>query len=451
MPLRLRVSANAFVARPIQWSPTPRHYCVGAPFSTQAFSAVRASPRLETFTVPCRSNGSITVDVFHAEKSGSHVVIYLPPGPTLPSNPEEEDVLIATLNEHSEATIARINYRASTIHQYPTPIHDALAGYDWVRDTLLRDALQRPYLTRLGVCGELVGGSLGAMLALTECRSGETRVGAAAVNSPLVDWVFPDELPLVDPSDLPEPLSADETAFPAHEDLMSSAVQRLASGLARKSRKRSVKAAPLTEWQRYSNNSVIPTSTLVAKRDALFRRPDDWFDRFASPIHFFRSPHAQMVLPQSNDVSASRQPDKMLDIEIQMSIDHYTDVGSQTPVSPELPTLTRCRSYARNYPLVGTKISLPAWHVSTGAENPLSDQAKEFTKMLRRSVARHTLKFHAGRTRWHDTTEKQMYEEAAEDRVRFESHPGLGLWSGSVQRMQEVGSWMKECLDVGAN
>tara|TARA_R110002003_G_scaffold3_13_gene68 strand:- start:13637 stop:14788 length:1152 start_codon:yes stop_codon:yes gene_type:complete len=381
--------------------------------------------------------------------------VYLPPGPVVPGSSEEEDAIISALREHSAATIARINYRASSMHKYPTPIHDVLAGFDWIRDTLIRDEFNRPYLARLGVCGELVGGSLAAMLALTECRLGESRIGAAAINNPLVDWVFPEELPLVDPSGIPEPIAADETALPADEDPMDYIAQMLPAKSARKRRKPSAKTPPLTAWQRYSDNATIPTRTLMAQRDQLFRRPEDYFDRFASPIHFFRSPHAQMVLSQSSDASPSLQPDILHDVETQMSIDHYAAVGSQKFSVQDLPTLTRCRAYTRNYPLAGTKISLPAWHVTTGLESPLSDQTNELTKLLRRSIARHTLKSHAGRTRWHDATEKQMYEEAAEERVHLIERPGAGLWTRQngntdwTRHIHEMGSWMKHNLEVG--
>jgi acetyl esterase/lipase len=165
--------------------------------------------------------------------------------------------------------VARINYRASSTHKYPTPIHDVLAGYDWIRDHLLRDEFQRPYLARMGVCGELVGGSLATMLALTECHLGQSRIGAAAVNSPVVDWVFPDELPPVNILELPEPIAPDETACPADEDLSSSLMiteqHNKLSKPERKRKKRASKSPPQTSWQL---NSAIccfanPSTTLT--------------------------------------------------------------------------------------------------------------------------------------------------------------------------------------------
>jgi acetyl esterase/lipase len=361
----------------------------------------------------------------------SPILIYIPPGPVMPSSSNEEELIISLLRDSSATTVARINYRASSLHQYPTPYHDLLFGFDWVKDNLLVDEFARPYLSRLGVCGELMGGSLATMLALTECRLGESRIAAVAVNNPLVDWVFPDELPAVDPSELPEPMAPDETAFPANADIMASGLSKTT----RKRQKRAPKKFPETSWQRYGDNQIIPTLTLSAERDVLFRRPEDYFDRFASPIHYFRSPHAQLISPQQDDTYASRQPDELVDIETQMDLNHYASVHN-LPSVPELSVLSRCRAYARNYPLVGTKVSLPAWDITTGAESPLLDQATELAKVLRRSAARHALKTHSGRIRWHDASEKEMYEGLAEEKVHLNTSAGM---------------WMRQQLDAASS
>ncbi|KAJ4345971.1 hypothetical protein N0V95_005836 [Ascochyta clinopodiicola] len=319
---------------------------------------------------------------------------------------------------------------------------------------MLLNGSQQPYAARLGVCGELMGGSIATMLALTECRVGESRIAAAAVNNPIVDWVFPDDLPHVSPSELPEPDSNEETAFPADEDMMASfkalRVGELPKPKAK--RKRKPKAVPLTSWQAWANNAALPTLMLSAMRDVLFRRQDDMFDRFASPVHFFRSPHAQLVLPQVVD-SALEQPDYALDLETQMSLSHYASFNSKAREPLGSPELTRCRSYARVYPQAGTgKISLPAWHITTGSQSPLHDQAAELSKVLRRSIARHTMKTQTGRTRAHDATEKQYYDEFAQERVHFDSHSDTGLWSEqqpTAERqthIEGVGAWMKQQL-----
>jgi hypothetical protein len=384
------------------------------------------------------------------------VLLYLPPGPVVPEGAEEEKGVISTLQESSAATIVRINYRASTVHQFPTPCHDVLLGYDWVRENLLLDQFERPYLARLGVCGELVGGSLATMLALTECRLGQSRIGAAAVNNPVVDWVFPDELPVVSPEALPEPLYGDETAMPADEDLGDSYTTReVAAEVPKRGRGRpkgTPKAPPPTAWQAHGDNPVLPALTLSGERDVLFQRPEHYFDRFASPIHFFRSPHAQLIFPQADDILASQQPEELLDMETQLALSHFASFDKAVKAAPALPTLQRCRAYARNYPPAGTHIKLPVWNITNGLQSPLSDHTLELAKMIRRSIARQELKRHSGRTRWHDAAEKAQYEELTRDRVQVNEHDGLALWTQQddnpnwKSHVQEMGSWMKQRL-----
>ncbi|KAF2995391.1 hypothetical protein E8E13_004357 [Curvularia kusanoi] len=439
--------------------------------ATRAYSIVTSLPRVEHFDVQCRSSGSIKLDVYHALDKSSPVIIYLPPGPVVPQNLEVEEGIIAALHASSAATIVRINYRASPQHQFPTPYQDVLYGYDWIQDNLLVDGAQRPYAARLGVHGELMGGSIATMLGLTECRVGESRIVAAAVNNPIVDWVFPDSLGPINPSELPEPTSGDETAFPAEDDMLapSSALKNAVSlPKSTKQRKRRKNAVPLTSWQAWSHNHLLPTHPLTSLRHTLFRRQDDIFDRFASPIHFFRSPHAQLIHPQSSSPTIN-DPDYGLDVETQLTLSHYTSFHSQEhpqhePLGP--PSLTRVRSYARVYPQAGSgKLALPCWRITTGSQSPLNDQAAELAKVLRRSIARHSMKSATGRTRAHDSAEKQFYEDYAEERVAFASlEGGVGLWTmqqqafgigngngngdkGSSTGVGEVGAWMKQQLE----
>lgn len=441
------IKTSAHPARPSQCR-------LAKPCLSRAYSIVTAVPREEHFDVPCRSNGSIKVDVYHALHPSAPILIYLPSGPVVPPNPEVEEGIIAALRASSAATIVRINYRASSQHQYPTPYHDVLYGYDWIQEHMLLDGADKPYVARLGICGELMGGSIATMLALTECRVGESRVVAAAVNNPIVDWVFPDDLPHLNPAELPEPASNEETSFPAEEDMMASFKAMKVGELpkTKAKRKRKPKAVPLTSWQAWADSSIVPTLPLSEMRSVLFRRQEDMFDRFASPVHYFRSPHAQLILPQAAD-SALDQPDYALDLETQMSLSHYNSFNRESPEPLGPPELTRCRSYARVYPQAGNgKVSLPAWNITTGNESPLLDQASELSKLLRRSVARHAMKSQTGRTRAHDPTEKQHYEEYAEERVRFGLQTETGLWTQQLlgaegsRHITDMGTWMKDRL-----
>jgi hypothetical protein len=159
-----------------------------------------------------------------------------------------------------------------------------------------------------------------------------------------------------------------------------------------------------------------------------------------------------LILPPSEDVLASIQPDDLMDDETRMNLDHYVSFQDHAQTLPALPILARCRAYARNYPPAGTKLSLPVWHVTTGEHNPLFDQTIELVKMIRRSVARQTLKSQSGRSRWHDASEKEMYEEYAEQRVHTSTYLGTALWSQHHDNpswkahIEIVGSWMKHRL-----
>ncbi|KAF1976899.1 alpha/beta-hydrolase [Bimuria novae-zelandiae CBS 107.79] len=416
-----------------------------------AFSAVvNALPRCERIAVPCRSNGEVNVDVFHSSTPSSPVLIYLPPGPVIPESIEEEERVISALAATSGATIAKVNYRASSQHQFPTPVHDVLLGYDWVRENLLLDGYSRPVIGRVGVCGELVGGSLAVMLALTECRSGESRICAASVNNPIVDWVFPDDLPTVSEAELLEPVAPDETALLADEDPMA-LINRSDPKPSQfpKNPKGAGKSSLPTAWQLHGDNTAIPTPTLSAERDALFCRPEDYFDRFVSPIHFFRSPQGILLYPKKDDDWASEQPDSLLDIETQMEINHFKSFEESTS-APALPILARCRAYARIYPPAGSNLSLPEWRITAGLQSPLLDQASDLTRMIRRSVARQTLKKRMGRVRWQDAEEKEYYEKYASGRVSMETVDGVGLWTQQDSneqwqaQVEQTGEWMKE-------
>ncbi|KAJ4349560.1 uncharacterized protein N0V89_008176 [Didymosphaeria variabile] len=291
------------------------------------------------------------------------------------------------------------------------------------------------------------------MLALTECHPSESRIGATAANNPIVDWVFPDDLPTVAEAELLEPAAPDETAMLADEDPMAltdRSEPESHTNFTKKNSKRAAKQFP-TAWQQHGDNTSIPTVTLSAERDALFRRPEDYFDRFVSPIHFFRSPHGMLLYPKQDDAWASEQPDSPVDIETQMDLSHYQSY-EKSPPAPQLPVLARCRAYARIYPPAGSNLSLPEWRISAGLQSPLLDQASELTKMIRRSVARHTLKKRLGRVRWQDATEKEYYEDYAHGRVALETVDGVGLWTDHdaneqwQAQVEQTGTWMKEAL-----
>lgn len=221
----------------------------------------------------------------------------------------------------------------------------------------------------------------------------------------------------------------------------------------KKGRKR-VKRPVLSSWESNSDNAIIPTLTLSGARDVLFSKPEHYFDRFASPIHFFRSPHGKLIYPQDDDIFASSPPSEAsidpLDIETRMDISHY-ESSSESAKPPEVPILARCRAYARIYPPSNSNLSLPEWRITAGSQSPLLDQASELARMIKRGIARQTLRSRTARIHWQDPAEKKKYEAYAEQRMHLDKLSGVGLWTLSdlsepTSQIEEVGKWMSVAL-----
>jgi hypothetical protein len=181
--------------------------------------------------------------------------------------------------------VVKIDYRDG---KYPQPVHDVLAGSDWCIKHLLPQngtdilgkgtgRVEGSIRNGIGVYGELVGGSLAMMLGMTECdpglatsctrtsgggirpnketnelRGGKPYIKAVAVKDAVVDWIMPC------------------TPSPATQQADNLTV---------------------AESQTYTHDH------LKNLRTRLFRtktHPSTYFDPFASPIHFLRTPAADV-------------------------------------------------------------------------------------------------------------------------------------------------------------
>ncbi|KAH1554754.1 hypothetical protein KXX57_004889 [Aspergillus fumigatus] len=233
----------------------------------------------QSFQVPVGNNGYVSLSVTYSSIAPAHgkqkVIIQLPPGPLFqreaehggsPSGPYSEMLASVT-----SSTVVTINYRLGktpwtdlasesalsedqeerrlstakkqVFYRYPTPVHDTLAGFDWVRQNI------QP--TRLGVIGTHIGGSLALMLALTEAQF----IHAVAALEPICDWAGLDEHCLLEEQ-------------PAHEGHTASKRTRGTGSR--------VPAAP----------DLVP---LLEAREKFFASPERYFDAFASPVLFLRS------------------------------------------------------------------------------------------------------------------------------------------------------------------
>lgn len=226
------------------------------------------------------------------------MILYLPPGPLFQPDETDNHYTISDDNALSEyiedinalspqhilasttlSTVVTVNYRlgrqrvqtettsagepqnpglpVSRFYKYPTPIHDTLAGFDWILQNL------RP--SQLCVFGRHVGGSLAVMLALTEPRS----IRAIAAYEPVCDWVGLDEYCISLPDDTDTNVSVGDK-----EGKDSNVSEPNKKALAKKTKRH---VAPL---------DLVP---LLKAREKFFHKPDNYFDAFASPILFLRS------------------------------------------------------------------------------------------------------------------------------------------------------------------
>ena len=181
--------------------------------------------------------------------------------------------------------------------------------------------------TKIGVCGELVGGSLAAMLALTESNSMVRGVNAAAIGNPVVDWTAlftPDEAPMS--SEVPVNTSTKE---------------------------------PLVE--------PAPTilKSLLTMREKLFTKAENYHDPFASPLLFFRTPSSDLPTDLGR-----------LDLEGDLDTAHQTTEAIKK------------RRSLRKYPPRGSNLVLPHMRVDIGIENVLRDQGTDLIELMRRSHSR---------------------------------------------------------------
>lgn len=142
-----------------------------------------------------------------------------------------------------------------TFYKYPTPVHDTLAGFDWIKAHL------RP--SQLAIFGTHIGGSLALMLALTEAQSIQ---GVAAVD-PVCDWPGLDEY------------CTRESTITTTKARAGDTNDTTASSTTSKNKRQPRKKSPAPP-------DLVP---LLQARSKFFSTPERCFDSFASPILFLRS------------------------------------------------------------------------------------------------------------------------------------------------------------------
>ncbi|KAK4989730.1 hypothetical protein LTR66_000508 [Elasticomyces elasticus] len=217
------------------------------------------------------------------------------------------------------------------------------------------------------------------MLALTECKLGDTRIAAAAVNEPIVDWIFPE-------SQQAGTVGAELDRWD-QEDQPCFVDEREKTIVKRSARKR---MSDEPSFLAFADNACIPAARLLAARRTLFRRPAHYFDPFASPALFFRSPGADLpplakddVLDDFAELSLLEQDEARAQVSVHRD---YSDPGSGQAAVHQ--TLSRRRKVARKHPPSGSALRLPDMRISVGEYSPLYDQAAELAMLMRRSIVR---------------------------------------------------------------
>ena len=216
-----------------------------------------------------------------------------------------------------------------------------MSGYDWVQKNLARGhtSYKGPMMatkpSNIGICGELAGGALATMLAVTECSSTHEDfesqgISALAVGNPILDWTA------LIPRD-PKPNVSQAQFF------------------------RKGGASP-----RGADNESLTANGLCKIRDTFFSKAETYFDPFASPLLFFCSPRTEL-------------PDEV-DPFIEYSLFNGVPEEEDHPVQP----VVKQRWHLR-YPPPGSNLMLPWTKVDVGNDCILADQGAYLVKMMRRS------------------------------------------------------------------
>ena len=218
------------------------------------------------------------------------------------------------------------------------------------------------------------------MLALTEClhtpeKAERHGISALAVGNPILDW----------------------TALTISEATRSA----VEAGDVRKS----------DGFQRGAKNDSLSTNDLCDIRDTYFSKVEHYFDPFASPLLFFRTPGCEI-------------PDTTATLT-----EHGLPNGELEDENTLSPPVKRRRS-ARKYPPMGSNLLLPWTRMDVGKNCVLKDQAMDIIEMMRKSFRRSEIESAA-----------DAKNVVGRDFEILEAE-GIGLWD--EKRTFEIGQWFGE-------
>jgi acetyl esterase/lipase len=333
------------------------------------------------------------------------------------SKPAFDDAIISALSASSNATIIRVNYRSGQGAPFPIPVHDVLAGYDWlIRFLADEDDANHPTMERrIGVCGQLFGGGMATSLALTEFRANQPQIVAAAVNNPIIDWVVPDR----------EKLEKELALSGSDNDLEEVGDRESGIAIERTKRRKKPKIPVASSWQLYGNSEILPAETIIKARNKIFTSENGYFDSFASPIHWFRTPGIEVAEDLARLLEHEEAP------------------------KPEL-----LRKYRLNFPPTGSGLEMPHVRISTGEESVLFTQTEELSAKL--NMAEVTNYLRARKIKYakykglgqDDKNDVDFICDIADKKYLMNILPGVGLWGSGREEIwrydvEEAGRWLR--------
>ena len=223
------------------------------------------------------------------------------------------------------------------------------------------------------------------MLALTESNPARPHISAAAIGNPILDWT---------------------SIFPSDRDIVVDDIQPVEQG---------------SDWGPKASNCEaaddLSPSGLVSLRKRIFRKAEHFFDPFASPLLFFRTPGFDLPYPWQGQGFFKVGADQ--------------GHGSSSP-DPDIHVIKRKRTYYRAFPPKASGMVLPSTRITTTDDFALRSQSEEFVAMMSRNVP--------GTNRFPEPTEV----EAAKRGFLVESSNLSGL--RNKHDVTETGQWLEEVL-----
>lgn len=237
-------------------------------------------------------------------------------------------------------------------------------------------------LTKLGVCGEFVGGGLASMLALTECHAKKQGITAGVIGNPIADWTslsFEDR-------------GADTTHGKSASDPDVATKRLHASDSSNSSERLTIKS-------------------LISLRDEIFPKEETYFDPFASPSLFFRTP--------SYDLPPPLQRFSFMD-----------PMPNQESEDTSAPLVKKRRSH-RRHPPASSELLIPRMRFEVGKESVWKNQGLELAELTRRSV-----------DLWENEERLASSRKDGKSRIDLVQRAGSRLWGD--KEITEIGHWFAE-------